>query len=72
MKHIIIIITESIPGCEVDCKKPFETWGSLTEACRVHGWSYNYLKRMKFPFTYRGLTFIKTDHRTKVIQNPKH
>jgi len=45
----------------------FETWGSLTELCKEHGFSHNYLKRLKFPFTYRNLQFIKTKFRTKVI-----
>ena len=31
-----------------------EAWGSLTELCRAHEWSYNYLKRQKLPFKYKG------------------
>ena len=31
-----------------------EAWGSLTELCRAHEWSYNYLKRKKLPFEYKG------------------
>lgn len=41
----------------------YETWGALTEICEKHGFSYNYLKRKKFPFTYRGLEFIKVPFR---------
>lgn len=61
----IIIITENTLGA--NWSNDFEAWGSLTEACRQHGWSYNYLKRLKFPFVYRGLTFVKVPFRTKSI-----
>ena len=43
----------------------FETWGSLVEICKEHGFSYNYLKRQTFPFTYKGIQFIKTPFRQK-------
>lgn len=41
----------------------YESWGSLTEICEKHGLSYNYLKRKKFPFEYRGVQFIKPPFR---------
>lgn len=40
-----------------------ETWGSLSEICRVKDWSYNYLKKKKFPFEYKGWKFRKRDFR---------
>lgn len=52
----IIILTD---------KESYETWGSLTELCKAHGFSYNYLKRLKFPFEYRGLKFIKSPFRER-------
>lgn len=52
-KNIIIL--------SFDDKK--ECWGSIAEICRVKGWSYNYLKRLKFPFTYRGINFEKVKFR---------
>lgn len=43
-----------------------ETWGTLTEICEVHPeFSYHYLKGKKFPFEYKGWSFIKVNHRTK-------
>lgn len=46
MKNIIVLIKL------VDLET--ETWGSLTELCKAHEWSYNYLKRQKLPFEYKG------------------
>ena len=43
----------------------YEAWGSITEICSVYGFSYNYLKRLKFPFIYKGIEFIKTPFRQK-------
>lgn len=53
-RNNIIILTD---------KEYYEAWGSLSELCEKHGFSYNYLKRLKFPFTYRGLEFIKVPFR---------
>jgi len=44
--------------------KDFECWGSLVELCKVKGFSYNYLKRKKFPFEYKGLKFIRVPFRS--------
>lgn len=41
-----------------------EAWGSLTEICKTHGLSYNYLKSKKMPFEYKGLKFNKVPFRT--------
>lgn len=39
----------------------YEVWGSLTRLCEAHQeLSYNYLKRLEFPFENNGYTFIKT------------
>lgn len=46
-----------------------EAWGSLTEICKEHGFSYHYLKRKKFPFTYKGFNFIKVKYRRKFEYN---
>jgi len=41
-----------------------EVWGSVTEMCeKKEGFSYNYLKRQKFPFEYKGLKFYKVPFR---------
>lgn len=40
-----------------------EAWGSLTEICRQHGYSYNYLKSKKMPFEYKTLKFNKVPFR---------
>lgn len=68
MKNVIIITPNEL-GKDESWNTEFETWGSLTEACEVHGFSYNYLKRLKFPFSYRGLNFYKVPHRTKRINH---
>jgi len=52
----IIIVTD---GTE------HEAWGSLTEICRTHNFSYNYLKSKKMPFKYKGLEFKKVPFRAK-------
>ena len=44
-------------------KESYEAWGSLSELCEKHNFSYNYLKRLKFPFIYRRLEFIKVPFR---------
>lgn len=41
----------------------YEAWGSLVEICKTKNLSYNYLKRMKFPFEYKGMSFIKVPFR---------
>lgn len=42
-----------------------EAWGSLTEICRVHGFSHNYLKSKKMPFVYKGLHFSRVPFRAR-------
>lgn len=44
--------------------KSFEVWGSIAEICKTHNLSYNYLKTIKFPFTYKGIDFIKVPFRS--------
>lgn len=56
MNERIIILTDG---------ESYEAWGSLTELCRTHGFSYNYLKRLKFPFTYKKLKFIRVPFRAQ-------
>jgi hypothetical protein len=49
-----------------------ETWGSLTEICKPINHpelKYNYLKRLKFPFTYKGLKFTKSPFKTVLIKH---
>lgn len=53
-RNNIIILTD---------EESYEAWGSLTEICDQHKWSYNYLKRKKFPFKYKGLQLIKVPFR---------
>ena len=62
MNHNIIILTNG---------ESFEAWGSLSELCKVKGFSYNYLKRLKFPFKYKEFNFIRVPFRqenSKLIQ----
>ena len=40
-----------------------EVWGSLTEICRIKGYSYYYLRNKKYPFEYRGVKFDKIEYR---------
>ncbi len=47
-----------------DC---YEIWGSLTTLCEAHGFSYNWLKKNKFPFVYKGISFIKVKFRDKIL-----
>jgi len=55
MNENIIILTN---------KESYEAWGSLVELCKVKGFSYNYLKRLKYPFDYKGLHFIRVPFRS--------
>lgn len=54
MNENIIIITNG---------ESYEAWGSLVEICKEKGFSYNYLKRIKYPFKYKGLYFIRVPFR---------
>lgn len=43
-----------------------EAWGSLTEICTHHPeFSYHYLKRQKYPFSYKGWRFEKVKFRQR-------
>lgn len=62
MKNAVVLIY----GDEI------EVWGSLTKACEAHSFSYNFLKKKKFPFQYKGIKFkkVQKDHKTiSVTQN---
>jgi len=54
MNENVIILTNG---------ESYEVWGSLVELCKIKDLSYNYLKRQKFPFEYKGLHFIKVPFR---------
>lgn len=56
MNENVIIITDG---------KEHEVWGGLSELCREHGISHNYLKTKKYPFTYRGILFKRVVFRSK-------
>ena len=44
----------------------YEGWQSVKEMCKNHPeFSYNYMKRLKFPFTYKGYDFIRVPWREK-------
>ncbi len=46
-----------------------EVWDMLTTMCRSHEeFCYHYLKKMKFPFFYKGWEFIKVPYGTKDMQ----
>ncbi|MBX2841402.1 MAG: hypothetical protein KTR26_06495 [Flammeovirgaceae bacterium] len=54
--------------------KNIETWGSLKEVCNVYNLSHGYLMRLKFPFVYKGVLFMKNEFKkTNNIEfnNPK-
>ncbi len=43
----------------------YEAWGSLTEVCQFHPeFSYDYIKKLKFPFEYKEWKFLKVPFRT--------
>lgn len=54
MNENVIILTNG---------RDYEVWGGIKELCKEKGFSYNYLKRLKFPFEYKGLFFIKVPFR---------
>jgi ribosomal protein L7Ae-like RNA K-turn-binding protein len=37
----------------------YECYATLTALCRAKGWSYNYLKKKKLPFVYRGIKVLR-------------
>ena len=43
-----------------------EVWKTFTAACQAHGLPYNYLKRFKYPFTYKGYRFHKITLNSKL------
>lgn len=53
----VIVITDRHGNTEV--------WGSITELSKNHGLAYNYIKRLKYPFTYRGVKFQRLDFRSR-------
>ena len=57
MNEKVIILTDG---------KNYEVWGGLAEICRVYGFSRDYLKTKKYPFTYKGIQFIRKEYRTKL------
>jgi|GEM_PF-5692406 len=58
MNQNIIILTK---------EESYEAWGSLVELCKVKGFSYNYLKRFKYPFNYKGFYFVRVPFRTPTM-----
>lgn len=45
-----------------------EVWGSISEICREkEDIIYSSIKAKKFPFTYKGYTFIKLPFRKKLF-----
>lgn len=61
MNNKVIIVTDG---------ENHEVWGSLSEICRVYGYSRNYLKTKKYPFKYRGLDFIRVEFRKRLNVTP--
>ena len=62
MNNKVIILTDG---------ENHEVWGGLSELCRVYGFSRDYLKTKKFPFTYKGLDFIRVEFRKRLDVTPK-
>jgi hypothetical protein len=52
MKHVILLIP---PNNEIECYSGFK------KMCEIKGWSYNYLKRQKFPFDYKDFEIHKVE-----------
>lgn len=67
-KNVIVIIEDN-PDQQLE-QRMSGTYGTLTEACDLNGWSYNYLKKMKFPFRYQGKVFMKIAYRA-IMQTPE-
>ncbi len=45
-----------------------EVWGRLTELCRSYPeFSYGYLSKQKFPFTYKGFMLVKIPYNTRIV-----
>ena len=42
----------------------YECFSTLTALCRDKGWSYNYLKKKKPPFLYRGNKIMRLPYLT--------
>ncbi len=49
MKYVIIMQKED----------QVEAWKSVTRLCDKYKFSYHYMKRLKFPFNYKGYSFRK-------------
>ena len=49
MKYVIIMQKED----------QIEAWKSVTRLCDKYKFSYHYMKRLKFPFNYKGYSFRK-------------
>jgi len=43
-----------------------ETWGSIKEACSVHGWNYNVVSRKQFPCQIEGWTIHRVPYRKPI------
>ncbi len=50
-RQVIVIESENKP----------EVYSTLTKLCEIKGFSYHYLKGLKFPFKYKGLDFHKVN-----------
>ncbi len=51
--HVIVLYRDG----EVEC------WGNLKELCMAHGYSWYYVRSLKFPFVYKGVLFAKVPYR---------
>jgi hypothetical protein len=61
-RNIIVVSKNSqILGC----------FGSLTEICRIYGFSYHYLKRQKFPIKYKEFDLQRFQFRKDYSQEEK-
>lgn len=44
----------------IESDEHIECWASFPKLCRAHpDFSYEYVRRLKFPFTYKGWKFYK-------------
>ena len=45
-----------------------EAWGSVKEACEMHGWKYNTVRRKKLPTVWKGWTIHRRPFRQLYLE----
>jgi len=65
-RQSIIVLIKLVSHC--DEPKDVEAWGSLKEACTMHGWSYNTLSRKKLPIQHKDWLIHRVPFRALYVQ----